>query len=62
MGGYSGEVRGSTKIETYLRYVEKCEEWELDHSPEPKNKKFCKKSMIWDQSKAEWVLEFRFSK
>jgi len=27
MGGYWGEVRGSTKIETYLAYVEQCEGW-----------------------------------
>jgi hypothetical protein len=62
MGGYGGEVRGSTKIETYLRYVEKCEEWDLDHSPEPKNKKFCKRWMTWDEARKEWILEFRFSK
>ena len=54
MGGYGGEVRGKAKIETYLRYVEKCEEWDLSHSPEP--------TMVWDDKRKEWVLEFRFSK
>jgi len=62
MGGYGGEVRGKTKIETYLRYVDKCEEWDLAHSPEPKHKKYCKKAMVWDEQRREWILEFRFSK
>lgn len=61
MGGYNGEVRGSTKIETYLNYVQQCESWTLDHSPEPKNKKYCKKQMQWDSTKKQWVLKFRFS-
>ncbi len=62
MGGYGGTVKGKSKIETYLRYKEKCEEWDLDRHPDPKCKKFCKKSMIWDDARKEWVLEFRFSK
>lgn len=63
MGGYSGKVRGSTKIETYLRYVEKGEEWGMDlsHNPEPKSKKFCKKLMVWDDVREQWVLEFHLS-
>jgi hypothetical protein len=62
MGGYSGEVRGGTKIETYLRYVDKCEEWGLDHNPEAKYKKLCKRLMVRDPEKEQWVLKFRFSK
>jgi hypothetical protein len=62
MGGYNGEVRGSTKIETYLKYVERCEDWELEHKPEPKHKKLCKRLMVWDQTHEQWVLKFRFSK
>ena len=53
MGGYGGEVRGKSKIETYLRYVKKCEEWDLDRNPDPKYKKFCKKSMVWDAARKE---------
>ncbi len=62
MGGYNGEVTGRTKIETYLRYVEECGTWDLDHDPEPRHKKYCKKLMKWDDQRREWVLEFRFSK
>jgi hypothetical protein len=61
MGGYNGEVRGGTKIETYLKYIQRCESWELDHNPEPKNKKYCKRQMEWDPERKHWVLKFRFS-
>jgi hypothetical protein len=62
MGGYWGEVRGRRKIDCYLAYVQEAETWELDHNPDPKNKKFCKQEMQWDRRTGEWFLKYRFSK
>lgn len=59
MGGMWGEVRGRTKIETYLKYVEDCEgkeEWSKD--PDPAGKKYCYRQMERDEDTGEWVLEF----
>lgn len=60
MGGTSGEIRGKTKIEVYSKYIEIIN---LDIFsaciPDPKNKKYCKKSMIWDPKNEEWVLFYR---
>jgi hypothetical protein len=61
VGGYRGEVRGSSKIKTYLNYLKKCESWELTRIPDPKCKKYCKKQMMWDAEKREWVLRYHFS-
>lgn len=62
MGGTWGEVRGQTKIETYLRYVDRCEGWPGSHYPTPTGKKWCYKQMQWDDKGEEWVLSFRFHK
>lgn len=62
MGGMWGEVRGATKIETYLKYVEECEGWPLAHNPDPKYKKWCKRQMERDPETREFVLKFRFEK
>jgi hypothetical protein len=62
VGGYGGEVRGKTQIDCYLKYVEECEGWPLDHQPDPKYKKLCKKEMVFDHATQEWTLNFRFSK
>ena len=59
--GMTGEVCGRSKIETYLQYAELVEAYGdtfLDHSPNPKNKKLCKKLMDQDPDTGEWVLHF----
>lgn len=59
MGGLVDEVRGKSKIETYLRYKEVAEnEMFTTRIPNPVNKKLCKKSMVWDPNTEEWVLHF----
>ena len=62
MGGMSAEVRGPSKIKTYLEYMELVEEYGdmfQDHNPNPGNKKLCKKLMVQDPDTGEWVLYFR---
>lgn len=62
MGGMVGEVRGQSKIEAYLKYAEKVGrlgEIFLSHSPDPHNKKLCKKYTIQDPETGEWVLRYR---
>ena len=60
MGGTYGEIRGKSKIETYLKYEELTsgfyEDW--SHWPNPKNKKGCKKQMVEDPDTGEWVLQY----
>jgi len=61
MGGMSGEMRGKSKIEVYLRYVEELEgfgETFQEHDPDPKYKKKCKRLMLWDPTAGEWVLHY----
>ena len=61
MGGYTGEVRGLSKIDTYLRYVEEVEGFGAtfqSHNPDPKYKKECRRRMIQDPHTGEWVLPF----
>ena len=62
MGGYWGEVRGSTKIETYLAYVEQCEGWPGTHDPDPSGKKWCYRQMERDPQTGEWTLRYRAHK
>jgi len=57
MGGLTDEVRGRSKIETYLKYVERAEGFE-DNNPDPKYKKVCKRQMIQDPDNGDWVLRF----
>lgn len=59
MGGLNGEVRGRTKIEAYLEY-QKIAENDLFTTkiPDPKNKKECKRIMVWDPDAEEWVLHY----
>jgi hypothetical protein len=62
MGGMRDEVRGPSKIETYLKYVDVVEGFGgmfQEHSPDPKNKKGCKRLMVQDPDTGEWVLYFR---
>ena len=56
MGGHSGEIRGKSKIEVYLKYEEQIAGWGglfEDRDPDPKNKKYCKKLMVWDPDTGE---------
>ena len=55
------DVRGRSKIEAYLKYVEIVEDFSgtfEGHHPNPKNKKRCKELMIQDPTTGEWVLRF----
>ena len=61
MGGSIGEVRGRSKIETYLEYeslIEKGSEGSWD--PRPAAKKECKRQMRKDPDTGEWILAYRF--
>lgn len=61
MGGTRGQVRGKSKIETYLAYVDLVEanaETFLDRNPDPAFKKFCKHEMVQDVETGEWVLHY----
>lgn len=61
MGGMNGDVRGQSKIETYLKYVKIVEGFGdtfQECHPDPKSKKGCKKLMVQDPESGEWVLNF----
>ena len=62
MGGTSGEIRGRSKIEAYLKYANEVEGYGdlfLSHNPDPRNKKLCKSLMVQDPDAGEWVLWYR---
>jgi hypothetical protein len=61
MGGMTDEVRGRSKIGTYLKYVKLTEgfgETFQDRDPDPRYKKVCKREMVQDPDTGEWVLHF----
>lgn len=61
MGGTHGEVRGKSKIATYLKYTEIVEHAKGimdDAHPNPKYKKDCKKQMVQDPETGEWILQY----
>lgn len=59
MGGTNGEVRGQSKIEVYLEYVEMTEDTIFETKiPDPTYKKYCKKMMVQDPETEEWVLSY----
>jgi hypothetical protein len=61
VGGSTGEVRGETKVKTYLRCVEETKDWlEGSWHPHPSFKKERKRLMERNQDTGEWVLRFRF--
>jgi hypothetical protein len=63
MGGTHGEVRGRSKIEAYLNYVELIEGFGAvfnDHFPDAKRKKACKNLMTLDPESGEWILRYHF--
>ncbi len=62
MGGTSGEVRGRSKIDAYLKYAGEVEGFGdtfQDHDPDPRDKKLCKRLMVQDPETGEWVLSYR---
>lgn len=61
MGGTSGHVKGKSKVETYLKYVNLTEtqgDTFLDGNPNPALKKYCKREMVQDVETGEWVLHY----
>jgi len=59
MGGVADQVRGSSKIETYIKYKELVEDSIMESkNPDPLYKKECKRRMIWDSETEEWVLYY----
>ena len=61
MGGTFGEIRGISKIDVYLKYVEEVESWGDtfgDRHPDQKYKKRCKELMVQDPETGEWVLRY----
>ena len=63
MGGVTGEIRGKSKIEVYLKYCDLAEnEFFPRRIPDPKDKKGCKKEMVQDPETEEWVLRYHLRK
>ena len=60
MGGAYGEVRGATKIETYLRYLKEATDREGSWYTDPAHKKDCKEEMERDPNTGEWVLRYHW--
>lgn len=59
MGGNNGEIRGPSKIEVYLEYLDMTEDSIFETKiPDPKNKKHCKRVMVQDPETEEWVLHY----
>jgi len=61
MGGLTDAVRGRSKIETYLKYVERLEgfgETFQERDPDPRYKKVCKREMVQDPITGDWVLRY----
>lgn len=63
MGGFSGTVRGKSKIEAYLNYVREVEKRRgtfNSHKPHAKKKKVCKSLMVQNPESGEWILHYHF--
>jgi hypothetical protein len=61
MGGMTGEVRGTTKIETYRKYKENSDRGpDGTWYPDPTHKKQCYREMERDPETREFVLYFHF--
>lgn len=57
----SGKIKGKSKIDVYIEYQGKIEQWGGTFqtiNPYPKYKKFCKEQMVWDPETEEWVLYY----
>ena len=65
MGGIRDEVRGRTKIETWLRFKKENRSDEPPYGMTldwPRNKKEAYEMMRKDDDTGEWVLSYHFSK
>ncbi len=64
MGGMNGEVRGRTKIETWLKFQKERRKirarFEGLHLRWPSNKREALEQMQKDDTTGEWVLEYNF--
>jgi hypothetical protein len=61
MAGVVGEVRGTTRQKTYLKYRSQTKDYsEWSCSPDPWDEDECFNSMRQDLKTGEWVLSFRF--
>jgi len=64
MGGIRDEVRGTTKLATWLKYKRSIRprilaRWEItEYSPGTKKQAF--RDMTWDEKTREWVLGYYF--
>jgi hypothetical protein len=59
MGGTYGEIRGQSKIEVYLEYLEMTKDTIFETKiPDPEYKKHCKNLMVQDPETEEWVLHY----
>jgi len=64
MGGIFDEVRGPTKIATWLKYARRIRpgilaRWEMTEYF-PGTKKEAYRRMEWDEETQEWVLKYHF--
>ena len=66
MGGWFGEIRGSSKAETYRKYADYIENGYAagfgSHQPLAEEKKLCKSLMKQDPVTGDWVLRYRVDK
>ena len=61
MGGMRDMITGASKAEAYGKYLQVVENLGptfLEHHPDPKYKKACKRQMVQDPQTGEWVLHF----
>ncbi len=64
MGGIRDEVRGPTKIATWLKYYKTIRprilaQWDMTESF-PGTKKQAYQDMVWDEEAREWILKYHF--
>lgn len=63
MGGMGGEVRGKTKIATWLEYRRMVKRVGLGLAVDfPRRKRDAYEEMKWDEVAEEWVLRYHFGK
>jgi hypothetical protein len=61
MAGLVGEVRGTTKQRTYLKYKSESDDHrEGTWSPDPEDEQECLNCMVEDSETKEWVLPYQF--
>jgi hypothetical protein len=64
MGKHGGEIRGRTKVSTWLKFLRErrriLNRWDLQEDS-PIRKRFAYKEMQRDTTTGEWVLPYHFS-